>query len=485
MSAGAEPTAIKLPFESGEYLATWDVPDHLGGELEIPGLLTLEQGKYPTGVLHGAVPIVWESKNGSRVASFPQRYDFETFTGRLSSGAYVALMNGQLDYWFETQGRATGAFAVLSLDKFDVAEHREYSSIALQIEGLESVAGIAPISEVHMPRKPGDEPVWSATVGSDAKLAWSSGDHSMTFGYDYTVRALDFYEFTMAFGPVVRLNSSTPLTVAEWWLEWVRPLRQLVSLVTAAPRELRYMLAVQPSDAVRAHRDQVFGWDITHVPINSKRAAVDKIRSAIDLAADGVSLLDLLKRWQELVTEQQPLLETYGAMTTAADQHPRSRFLLLLQALEGSFGFENRAKHATDGAKYADKREGIMTRVQALLGKQDVAFIEKNMRREAQQGLDAALASLLKRLPSSVSDELSASELVKAVRASHTGRGFLPVHSALTRARNTLSHGSGSFSPEILSDVADVLERVVRSEAIRLLGAPDAAQERALKPRDR
>lgn len=55
MSTGAEPTAIKLPFETGEYLATWDVPNHLGGELEIPGLLTLEQGKYPTGILHGAV----------------------------------------------------------------------------------------------------------------------------------------------------------------------------------------------------------------------------------------------------------------------------------------------------------------------------------------------------------------------------------------------------------------------------------------------
>lgn len=485
MKSPKETSAVKLPFETGEYLITWQVPDRKGGHAGIPGLLTVEQGKYPSGILYGDLPIEWVSEGATGVASFPQRHRFDTLTGRLSSGAYVALMNGELSYNFSGNGRAIGAFAVLSLDRFDSSVQRKYASIELQIEGLESVAGVAPISHVKMPMKAGDEPVWTATVNKEAKFAWSAGRLSMTFGYDYTVRAVDGYEFRMAFGPVLRLTSEEPLTVVDWWLEWVRPLRQLISLLTASPREVRYLLSVVTEAAPRSHRDQVFGWDITHAPVNSTRAAVEEIRSAISLAGDGVSLLDLLHAWQSHVAARHPLFETYGAMATTSDQHPRSRFLLLLQALEGSYGFENRAKHEADREKFGAKREGVIARVQELLDKADFSFINKHLRKEAQQGLDSTLADLLKRLPDEISDELAMSELIKAVRAQHHGKDTLPLQTVLTKARNTLSHGSGSFDPEHLAVVADILERAVRSEAIRLLGAPLGAQERAAKNQPR
>jgi hypothetical protein len=219
--------------------------------------------------------------------------------------------------------------------------------------------------------------------------------------------------------------------------------------------------------------------------VNSTRAAVEEIRSAISLAGDGVSLLDLLHAWQSQVAARHPLFETYGAMATTSDQHPRSRFLLLLQALEGSYGFENRAKHEADREKFGAKREGVIARVQELLDKADFSFINKHLRKEAQQGLDSTLADLLKRLPDEISDELAMSELIKAVRAQHHGKDTLPLQTVLTKARNTLSHGSGSFDPEHLAVVADILERAVRSEAIRLLGAPLGAQERAAKNQPR
>lgn len=168
-------------------------------------------------------------------------------------------------------------------------------------------------------------------------------------------------------------------------------------------------------------------------------------------------------------------------MVTATDQHPRSRFLLLLQALEGAYGFENHAKHHADNEKYSAKREGVLARAQELLEKADFTFVNKNLRRKAQHGLDSALADLLRRLPDAVSDDLVKTELIKAVRRADVGEGSLPLQTALTRARNALSHGSGSFEPQHLASVADILERAVRSEAIRLLGAPLSAQERAAK----
>jgi hypothetical protein len=483
MKPAKETSAVKLPFETGEYLITWQVPDRTGGYTSIPGLLTVERGRYPTGVLYGDLPIEWVSEGAPGVASFPQRLAFDVFTGRLSSGAYVALMNGEISYSFPGSGRVVGAFAALSLDAFDTSDHRKYASIELQIEGLESVAGVAPISHVKMPMKAGDQPVWEATVDKDAKFTWSVGGQTMTFSYDYSVRALDGYEFRMAFGPVLRLTSDEPQTVVDWWLEWVCPLRQLISLLTGAPREARYLLAAVDEGAPRSHRDQVFGWDITHLPVNSTRAAVEEIRSAVNLASDNLSLLDLLHAWQGQVAARHPLFETYGAMATATDQHPRSRFLLLLQALEGSHGYENRVKHGADKEKYGAKREDVLARVRQLLEKTDFAFINKNLRREAQQGLDSALADLLKRLPDEVSEEFAKTDLIRAVRKADTGQGTLPLQTALTRARNTLSHGSGSFEPQHLAIVADILERAVRSEAIRLLGAPLAPKN--ARPRRR
>nr|WP_156860110.1 hypothetical protein [Propionibacterium sp. oral taxon 192] len=393
-------------------------------------------------------------------------------------------MNGELSCLPES-GRAMGAFAALSRDPFGTSEHRKYAAIELQMEGLESVVGAVPISCVKMPKNADDEPIYEVTVNNDARFTWSGDGQSMTFNYEYRVYPFGRYEFRMVFCPVLHLSSDQPLAIVDWWFEWVRPLRQLISLMTGAPCEVRYLLAAVDSAAPRPCRDQVFGWDITHLPVNSNCAAVEEIRSAVNLASDNLSLLDLLRAWRQKIDDRHPLFETYGAMVNATDRHPRSRFLLLLQALEGSYGFENRAKHQVDNEKYSAKRKDVLARAQELLGKADFKFVNKNLRREAQQGLDSALADLLRRLPDVVSKELETTELIKAVRQKDTGKVTLTLQSALTRARNALSHGSESFEPQHLVIVADILERAVRSEALRLLGVPCSAQERAARKEDR
>ena len=395
-------------------------------------------------------------------------------------------MNGNLNYFHTEVGHARGAFAVLSLDEFKPDVHRCYSSIEIQLEGLEPVSGVAPISKVKVPAKPGDDPTWSATINKSARLSWSTGGHFITLDYSYSAQAFDFYEFRIAFGPSLRITSSKPLTLAERWLEWIKPLRQLISLLTGAPRGLRYFLASTEGKDRRPQHDQVFGWDITHSPSNSVRATIDKTHSLLSLTEDNISLLDLLHSWQKYIADRHPLFETYGAMTTAADQHPRSRLLLLLQALEGSFGFENRIQHQESSEQYRNKRNAVMVRANDVMGEADLKFIEKNLRREALQGLDAALAKLLKRLPNEFSAELADTELIKGILEADTGGEKLPLHSALTRVRNTLSHGSGSFEPLHLEAVANILERAVRAEVIRFLGASEEAQRRAAgKPEQR
>lgn len=481
-----EPAAVKLPFETGEYLCTWDVPDGSGGTLGVAGLLTVEPGKYPNGMLYGQMPIQWQDLGkGQRSAGFPQTHRFDTLIGRLSTGAYVALMNGELSYWFETQGRALGALAVLSQDKFDATAHRAYTSVEIQIEGLEAVAGVAPISSTKHPVTKDAERTWAATLNDEAKFDWESEGYKMSFGYNGSFRSFDAYEFRMVFGPVLSITSEEPLTIVEWWLNWVRPLRQLISLVTNAPREIRYLVAANGDDPIRTHRDQVFGWDITHQPINSTRAAIEETHSSIDLKDDELSLLDLLMKWQEFATSHHPLIETYGSMATAKEQHPRSRFLLLLQALEGLHGFENKTKHEKSRQKHSEARTAFIGRAAEHLSSEDMKFLDKYLMKVPPQGLEQALIAIFKSLPVDVVPELEKTNLVAQMRSEHQGRGKLRVEAALVRARNALSHGSSSFEPDALEETARILDRVVRSEAIRLLGAPTTARERALKKPDR
>lgn len=473
-----ESQALKLPFQTGEFLCTWSVPDLDEGVREVSGSLNLEVGKYPYGVLHGNVPIKWV--NGA--ASFPQRHNFQSLVGRLSNGGSVALMNGDLNYWFETQGRATGAFAVLSRDYLESREVRKYEAIELQIEGLDALMGRSPISEVSMPQKPGDKPVWAATINREAKGSWEMDGDEMSIWYNASIRALDFYEFRMVFGSVLRITSKEALTIEDWWLEWVRPLRQLVSLITQSPRGVHAFLALRDASDVRSSRDQVFGWDISQDTRNTNRDDIEATKSLVNLSEDEADLLALLKKWQELSAAHHPLLETYGSMTTATEQHPRSRVLLLLQALEGLYGFETSEKRGLDESKYTEKREAILARAQeASLNAEDLKFLKKNLMKRPQGGLFEALSSIFRSQPVDVRIELDETDLFSVLRSKFPELAQEAVERILVKIRNDLSHGSASFEPFDLQAVADLLDRVARAETLRVLGAPDAARVRALE----
>ena len=392
-------------------------------------------------------------------------------------------MNGELSYWFPTQGRASAAFAVLSRDELDANATRKYQAIELQIDGLDALMGNAPISQVKMPVKADDEPVWSATLNREAHSDWELGDDKMSIWYNASIRAFDFYEFHMVFGSVVKVTSRSPLTVAEWWLQWVRPLRQLVSLITQGPREIHGFLAIQDADAPHASRDQVFGWDITQRTQNSSRDSVEAAQSLVNLRADDANLLALLQRWRALSSDHHPLLETYGSMTTATEQHPRSRVLLLLQALEGLYGFETAEQRAKNEEAYAKKREAVLERAKTALKSSDTGFLRRNLLGRPSGGLLDALISIFKSLPVDLRDEFEATDLVALVRSSNADLAKAPMEKTLVRVRNGLSHGSASFEPRDLLAVADLLERVARSETLRVIGAPDASRKRALEKR--
>src|SRR5690606_4549939 len=91
-------------------------------------------------------------------------------------------------------------------------------------------------------------------------------------------------------------------------------------------------------------RYQLFASGITQEPYSSRLENAAKIKPVIRTSPDGISMLDLAKRWSQLEQDQHPLVTTYGSFLSGTGEHPRSRFLLLIQALEGLYGHDHMAE---------------------------------------------------------------------------------------------------------------------------------------------
>lgn len=470
---------MKLPFEPGQHLCTWELPDGRGGLSRTPGQLNVEPGKWPSAVVYGNMP-VWRSGPSGAIATFPQRYEFDCLKGQLASGAHVALLLGEISYWIDTQGNAAGSLAVLSLTESPVAGPPEFASIEFQIEGIEAVVDTTPVRGSLNLR----ERTWSGELNTDASWSWSADGVIMTVSYNHSINAFDGYGFGVTSRPTIRITCPEKLSIVDWWEQWVMPLRRLVSVVTAAPRGVQYLFGLERDDSEPLRKAQVFGMDIAQEPMDSLAAHVRTISSSIKVDTDGVNLLDLLVRWRKLAEGRHPLVETYGDLATMRDQHPRSRFLLLLQTLEGLHGYET--KHARDQRQvdHSAKREAFLERIVPTLDRTDGKFLTKFLMKRLPEGLEVALISILKRLPLDVRPELEALDLTAQVRCLDDVPDDLRVESVLVKVRNLLSHGSSQFAPNHLDAAAKVLDRVVRSEAARLVGAPDASRERALRKPD-
>ncbi|WP_400996390.1 hypothetical protein [Agromyces sp. GXQ0307] len=480
MSGRQETAAVKLPFEGGEHLCTWDLPDGEGGIRPAPGLLTVEPGHWPKATVYGEMPIEWRGG----MASFPQRHEFDCLRGTLSSGARVSLMNGELNYWVESQGLALGAFAVISLASLPAeVSQPSFRAVEIQIEGIESVVDTVPIGSVTMPNPnttaEEQERIWSATLNrSGASLSWERDGIKMETFYTISIRAFDGYEFGMRSSPTIRLSSDNPMTVTDWWLGWVLPLRKMVSALTGAPRAIHYFLGLDAADA-RARRDQVFGWDLTQTPTDSSRAETQKVKSALKVVADNASLLDLLFTWRTLAERQHPLIEIMGDISTMRDQSPRSRYLMLVQALEGLRGDETRDQRARKQAEYTATRDAFLERVLPTLSEEDAKFLSTRLMKFPPGGLSGDLGAVLKSLPVDVRPELESLPLVATVRAMDGVDDKLPLVDVLVTIRNKLAHGEVQFPPDQVQTMVDVLERVVRSETVRVLDGPLASRTRA------
>ncbi|WP_314902192.1 HEPN domain-containing protein [Actinomyces naeslundii] len=474
--------AVNLPHEPREYMCTWHLPKAVQDSdedqlVDVPGTIDLTGRHDPTASFQGILPYVSDSGR----ASFPQTNNFNCLTGTLSSGIHVALLNGQTSYWLHNGGGAKGAFAVLSTRPFEHDNYRKYQSVELQIDGLETIVDEAPTTIEFTKRTDEHDESYKISIPTQNSLDWKIQEAQMRLGYARRLRP-DRFNFRTSFTPHLRIDLDEPISLVDWWLQWVVPLCDILEVINGKPLDIMYLLAFEDKDATGSQRraDQVFRYDILQDCIKIDDNKFNHIKPVINLQEDGVNLLELINKHCELKTSKHPLIETYNVNALSDDQHPRSRYLLLIQALEGLYGYEHKEEYQQRCEKYTEKRNTILEKVKPAVSKEDFRFLKKNFPRKPISGLRDALNSTFQGLPKSVQDQIDGSEIV-AQFLNKPGSKRMSAADALANVRNKLSHGSSLSDPNDLEEICSLLDKIVRAEIFRVLELPDVVRQRMIE----
>ena len=474
-------------------MCTWNIPDGKGGSAELPGQLEVLPNRAPKGSVYGRLPLNRDEPQGGVFSfSFPQVAEAPTLSGTLANGGSIALLDARITYWTMNQGHITGSAALLGKGGEFFGQHSSQmtvehdkkaplvSSVEFQITALDALAGTAPIKSVQTPGIHPDNPkdLWSANLNLEARVEWEKEGTELSVGYDGRMRTTDGYEFRLTFSPVATLTVEQGISLRAAFDEFVEPLRRISSIATGKPQDLTYV-AVKLTDT--AGQYQVYGTGITQAPFASSARDVRTHRSAIRAKVDELSLLDLILEWRKYAAEHHPLVETYGSMLHAHDQHPRSRFLLLIQALEGLHGYETRNEYSRRRLDHLSKRERVIDSLNNVVDRDVMQFVKKFLSKSPPTSLDAVLKSMTGALPIDIMDRIAATSLVEQVMSDPS---VTTPANALRIVRNNLAHGTRGYDAFELDEVVRILELAVRGHSLIILGCPDEAVKRVFEESD-
>jgi hypothetical protein len=459
----------------GEYRVVWQVPAKDGSITQLDGDLELIADRPPRATAYGELPAVFTFADGTKSASFPQSHDGGNVHGRMLNGMYVLLIDTTVEALFpdRTLLHARAALVGSTEPPRDVPT---IARIEVQVEALDAFSAIPPIGEIRRPQA-GDPPQryldteWSARGEPGSTQTSSDNGAKVEFRYYYSQSLSDWWAFGVSFSPVVLITPTAPIDFGDAFSDWIEPLRSLVSISVGEPKHLTYV-AVDLDGGDRRSPFQVYGSALRQQPFASHGAEVRQHAAAFRFGPDEHSLLALLRTWQQLTIDRHPLLETYGALLHARDQHPRSRFLLLVQAIEGLYGYETRATYDARVAAHLARRGEVFDALKSA-DADVLAFLEKFLMKRPPSSLDEAISKTLKAAPVDVLPVLKATRLL---------RGNANVPGQLRVIRNKLAHGERGYDPMDIFELVAPLDGVVRASLIRVLGGNAASQRKAQEP---
>lgn len=487
-------SVIELKFTPDEYLCTWHVPSLDGETLHLPGSVEVAADQPPRGTVYGKVPVKSYSNDGNISLNFPQSTKYKALKFTLANGGVGTVLNAQLEI-FISQGVVTGA-AVTMAKASSLMPWEDHTTKAplededflfdaaeIQVSGLDSLMGVTPIGQkTHQSKKDEEGKFsWTSVTNPKSEIEWQdSVGNTLSGWYSAKLNTFDFYNVSIRFAPLLRLTLSQGGSLFEIVKGWLEPVRGIASIATGRSQAITYFALSPVEDESVAATAQVFGTALKQAPYESSNDQIRRDKSVLRCVEDGVNLLDLVSEWRRLEAEGHPLIQTYAGMLHVKDSHPRSRFLLLIQSLEGMYGHDTAADFEERQIKHEERRGELLTALADHLSSRQKRFLKKNLARDPARNLEDALSAAFD-LPEDFIQTratLEESRLAKAVMADQECTAL----GALRIARNGLAHGTRGFPAEDLQQVNDILDRLVRAHALRLLGCPDAVLSRLATP---
>ncbi len=496
--------ALKPKLEAGTHRVTWTLskPPELStwevsGEAELLGL------RLPRGLVFGTAPTNWttDEATGQSQAGWPQHFDYPLIYGEMNGGLDILLLDAHLTVYGEKPRTGIMNFsdanayfdtwvALVGSGAPSQTEPLLVDSGVIQVPHLEAFAGKSPISEKRFSFDElyaQEKPEYAATINKESRQTWQDASAKVTLYYQLSMDLGGWYSFGIAASPVVYVELTTPVPLSEFLTQWAWPLRELVAAATGKRLDINYLTCSLVIDGdtrpLELRQFQVFHPSVSQRPYTSDNTLRNKDISAIRIS-EGESLLALLRQWQALIASENPILNTYDMNAVEPTQHPRSRFLLLLQALEGLHGYEYRDEIDERQAKHTGLREPILSRCKSALAElpDDFKFLRKLLPKKPPEASDRAIRKMLEMLPINLEPELGESALVRSVRSDN--ETVNTTLDAIRTARNDLSHGTKAYDRQELAEAANILERAVRGHLLRLLNASPEAIGRVLSPED-
>jgi hypothetical protein len=386
--------------------------------------------------------------------------------------------------WAPGQARVFLRCVLVGLDGTGSLEGEPvFEGLTVQFTHLDSIFGIGPIQPYGFPAlgRPGFSGSWTISEEQGSVQEWDDEDALVRLSFHSSVSVADPFRFEMRYSPVVFIKLTNGIPFDEILEQWVLPTLRIGTLCLGKPQEITALsLRVNVGGTSLGGEFQAFGLGVTQSPFASSAKEVRSHQSALTTAGDQVSFLRLLRRWQELDNEHHPLLETYGSFLQVKGQHPRARYLLLIQALEGLYGHENQHEDEERRARHRERRQEVLEAIESSdsLSLRHKRFIKTYLMKYPHSSLDRCLSESFTSLPGDVTAELAKTPLIQNVVSRHDGD--LAVTNALRGIRNDLAHGSKGYPAHELEDVALILERVARAHLLRLLGCDAEIQGRVL-----
>lgn len=468
---------LKLRLEPGEYQCYASLPDPAGTMVRLGGLLSLQPNRSPELSLHGPVPAEGQHQgNGETLYTYPQVSTLPLIAVDLVRGNDALLLDCHINKWGPDRAIVTAAAALVGVTIPPVTADLRVNGLTIQISGAFAVTVPPPLESVSLPlkREP-DQPVtWAATERLPRLVTDTDSGAELRAYWYASYSGGDGYAHRVSFSPVIDIRLTEPVDIDTLRDQWLQPLPRIIGLSTGRTETITY-LGVELAGGENREL-QVYGTNITQQPYAPRGNDLLKITRAFHSYQDGdTGLLQLCRGWQTAQAERHPLAETLGTFLSLSPQHPRARFLLLVQALEGLHGHENAAAFNRRLARHQADRDRARAALQACEGldREVRRFIRATLPKWPASSLDRALQDVVTQLPVDLTTKLADLELVTSLIAEDDQ--VTDWTSALRIVRNGLSHGRRSWPPDVLEPAAELLEVIARAHLMRVIGVATAS----------